>query len=355
MYERLSTKVTTLYKQILAYLCTAIRYYNLRTVARHVKSIVTSKADMEAKYQPITATQTTIDDYAKLADTQKLNMLLEKVDLAADRELVTAQEQKETSHSLELLLEDLRGPIARTATHLELINDELGRKTRARILKAISTVSYTQHHKVACKGRLKGSGQWLLDKPAFREWRQDSASSVLWLHGIPGAGKTKLASMVIDELLANNKVAYFYCMRTPAEPQRGQCDKILASLVRQLASVGPGKPVLLPVAKAYREAIDGFAEFEDQVWSTEESETVLAALLEEYPAITIVIDALDEVQYGDRQILMNVFGRLMKNNSNLLKVFIASRNDLDIVLQLEGSPNIRIAAEDNQKDIESFL
>lgn len=97
-------------------------------------------------------------------------------------------------------------------------------------------------------------------------------SSVLWLHGIPGSGKTKLTSLVVDELVQTNKVAYFYCIRSPAEPHRGQCDKIVASIVRQLASLRPDQPILGPVVEQYREAIDGFSEFEDQAWSIEESE-----------------------------------------------------------------------------------
>lgn len=58
---------------------------------------------------------------------------------------------------------------------------------------------------------LENTGQWLLKKKQFREWRSTNVSSVLWLHGIrklacgfalklihvltydaAGAGKTKL-------------------------------------------------------------------------------------------------------------------------------------------------------------------
>lgn len=49
-----------------------------------------------------------------------------------------------------------------------------------------------QHHKQTKRGILAGTGQWLLFDPIFKRWKDDSASSILWLHGIPGSGKSKL-------------------------------------------------------------------------------------------------------------------------------------------------------------------
>jgi hypothetical protein len=49
------------------------------------------------------------------------------------------------------------------------------------------------HHKQVKKDLLEGTGKWLLDDPIFKRWKDDSASSILWLHGIAGSGKSKLA------------------------------------------------------------------------------------------------------------------------------------------------------------------
>lgn len=228
VHDDLMRALLDLYTKILGYLCMTIRYYKLGTVNRHLKSIVASKADMEEKYKPINDAQTLIEKYANLAEAQKINTILDTV---------TELYERDKAVDLGKAIQELRGPIARAANQLDAINDGLAREMRVRILKAISTIAYPQQHKTARKGRLEGSGSWLLQKPAFGQWRCDSSSSVLWLHGIPGSGKTKLTSLVVDELLEGNKIAYFYCMRTPAEPYRGECDKILASLVRQLASL----------------------------------------------------------------------------------------------------------------------
>jgi hypothetical protein len=39
---------------------------------------------------------------------------------------------------------------------------------------------------------LPGTGQWLLSDIAFETWKNESVSSLLWLHGMIGSGKSKL-------------------------------------------------------------------------------------------------------------------------------------------------------------------
>jgi hypothetical protein len=60
------------------------------------------------------------------------------------------------------------------------------------ILRWISPEPYIQHHKQANREVLEGTGQWLLSNPVFNRWKKESVSSILWLHGIPGSGKSKL-------------------------------------------------------------------------------------------------------------------------------------------------------------------
>jgi hypothetical protein len=49
-----------------------------------------------------------------------------------------------------------------------------------------------QYHKQASQGVLPGTGRWLLSDPVFKKWKDESASSILWLHGMQGSGKSKL-------------------------------------------------------------------------------------------------------------------------------------------------------------------
>ncbi|KAJ8121182.1 hypothetical protein ONZ43_g2301 [Nemania bipapillata] len=63
--------------------------------------------------------------------------------------------------------------------------------------------------------RQSGTGEWLLSEPSFQDW-VDGKERTLWCNGPPGAGKTILASMVIDWLECQHRstdtaVIYLYC------------------------------------------------------------------------------------------------------------------------------------------------
>jgi hypothetical protein len=55
---------------------------------------------------------------------------------------------------------------------------------RRELFQWISEVPYKKHHEHIGKDLLLESGQWLLRKEAFIEWRNASSSSMLWLLGI---------------------------------------------------------------------------------------------------------------------------------------------------------------------------
>jgi hypothetical protein len=64
---------------------------------------------------------------------------------------------------------------------------------RTKIVQWLSSEPYIGHHKQAKEGVLAGTGQWLLSDPVFKQWKDDNASPILWLHGIAGSSKSKLA------------------------------------------------------------------------------------------------------------------------------------------------------------------
>lgn len=51
--------------------------------------------------------------------------------------------------------------------------------------------------------RHEGTGFWLLNDPIFQMW-SSGVYQHLWLHGIPGCGKTVLSAMVVDHLAKEN-------------------------------------------------------------------------------------------------------------------------------------------------------
>ena len=69
----------------------------------------------------------------------------------------------------------------------------------------------------------------------------------------------------------------------------------------------------------------------------------------------IVIDALDECNRQEREHLLDALSQIMKESTGFVKVFISSRDDMDIVRRLAGGPNVLISAKSNQDDIAAFV
>jgi SpoVK/Ycf46/Vps4 family AAA+-type ATPase len=68
---------------------------------------------------------------------------------------------------------------------------------REEVLIWLSTFEYQKKHTDVCARRLADTGQWLLEREEFRNWLDPQSNNVLWCHGIPGAGKTVLSSVVL--------------------------------------------------------------------------------------------------------------------------------------------------------------
>ena len=49
-------------------------------------------------------------------------------------------------------------------------------------------------------GLLKDSYRWILDHPAFIDWRDRDKTRLLWIKGDPGKGKTMLLIGIVREL-----------------------------------------------------------------------------------------------------------------------------------------------------------
>lgn len=84
--------------------------------------------------------------------------------------------------------------------------------------------------------RHQGTGRWLAQLPEFQKWLS-VPGSILWLKGIPGAGKTVLAGVVIEEALKKtteaSSSAFFFC--DYKNEHTHSPDTILRALVYQLA------------------------------------------------------------------------------------------------------------------------
>ncbi|KAK7545178.1 uncharacterized protein J3D65DRAFT_664368 [Phyllosticta citribraziliensis] len=111
-------------------------------------------------------------------------------------------------------------------THAEIHHDK--------ILSWLSAPDPSTNYRKALKQRHPGSGQWFIQSPTYSEWKT-APKSFLWLHGIPGCGKTILSSTIIEDLQVTNtlgKPLYFFFDFT--ENQKQGLENTVRSLIYQL-------------------------------------------------------------------------------------------------------------------------
>ncbi|KAK4118030.1 ankyrin [Parathielavia appendiculata] len=339
--DELRQALVLLYVRVMDYLARARAYVLQRSAKRVLKSFSLATSDLDESFNAIGGAQENVDRCFNLASVQA---------------------NLERHEELKSILANFQAPLNRWSEQLTKITDDLDGKKRTDVLHWLSAEPYLQHHEQAKEGMLEGTGQWLLSDPVFLRWKGESASSILWLHGIPGSGKSKLVSAVVEDALRaylDNRgpqsppPAYFYCSRNPAEPGRSDPKEILASIARQLSCVGPGLPLLPPtVAEHRKREREAFA---NKSLRLQESRDLILQLAKHYPVVIIVIDALDECNPATRRQFLIAMESIVRDCSSLVKIFVSSRDDQDIVYKLQDYPNLELSSDKNRDDIAKFV
>ena len=225
---------------------------------------------------------------------------------------------------------------------------------QAKVLRWLAGADPSTNYNTARKKHEKNTGSWLLQSPEFKSWKE-SDGSIMWLFGIPGAGKTILSSTVVDHLtirdesLPAHPLAYFYFDFNDQGKQTAiGC---LRSLTHQLCAHTaqiPDSIIALHAACHGRSA------------SAAELTGALKVLLDETPKAYIVIDALDECkeEEGDRErtILFQTLSNLISSTKNL-NLFFTSRPEPDIrdaMTELE-SIKMELKGDGVHDDISSYI
>ena len=349
--QELKESIIRLYATILTYLAKAKCYFDENTAKRMLKSALIAPKDFERLDATMKAEEIMVDQYARLVDAEVRDSVVTRLDEISN-------DQKSRHCRLLALLNSVDGLIFRMGGQLQSFEDRLEAQERIEILRWLSAQPYIEHHEQIFKHALPGSGQWLLRDSTYIDWLQNSTSSLVWLHGKVGSGKSTLVSIVIEDTMRRftaglgSPPAYFYCSRNAAEAERSDPATILGSITRQLACLQPGSQLPQPVIDKWKSKGRGF---HSNGLSSEESCDLILELIERYPLTTIIIDALDECETEKRQHLLDTFEDILKHATGLIKIFVSSRDDQDIVCTLREYPNLDIVSDRNTADIQSFV
>jgi hypothetical protein len=172
----------------------------------------------------------------------------------------------------------------------------------------------------------------------------------LFCPGIPGAGKTILTAIVVEDITTRFSsdpaigVAYIYCNFRRQDEQK--INNLLASLLKQLAESQSSLP------ESVKDLYDHHKSKRTRP-SLEEISRVLQSLAAMYSRVFVVVDALDECQASNRcpsKFLSEIFNLQAKAGINF---FATSRPIPDIEMEFKGYPSREILASD--EDIHRYL
>jgi hypothetical protein len=201
----------------------------------------------------------------------------------------------------------------------------------------LSSTPYREHHTRHSKNRLRSTTQWLIADSRYVDWKSSTSTSLLWLRGILGSGKTNLVSAAIDESLSNthaqaSPVLYYYCGDNKGHGGRCDAKDVMRSLLRQLtvkneATFEIFEQVHLEFRR--REARGKVSMGKVDALEPHECTHWIAELLQNDTAI-IIIDAIDEVDVADRHLLLKELISPRDDSACVLKILLSSRDDTNL-------------------------
>ncbi|KAL7269736.1 hypothetical protein RUND412_007583 [Rhizina undulata] len=149
---------------------------------------------------------------------------------------------------------------------------------------------------------------------------------------------------------SNQALAYFYCKYGKIDRQEPQ--SILSKVAEQLSLMIPEGLLPADVISLYQEQKkDGV---KTRRLCLDNSKELILQLSRTFEQTVIIIDALDECNKDTRCQLLDALKELLSSTERL-KIFITSRNDDDIRIELENESDVYIQPSDNSSDIKQFV
>lgn len=242
--------------------------------------------------------------------------------------------------------------------------EALDQKQKVSVLNWLSPLQMNQIHQTVSNSAEKGCGEWFLTSGVFLSWMA-AKDQPLWCWGIPGAGKTVLASITVNHLRTggneamkhNRGVAVTYVKYN--EPEQ-TLENLLGSLLRQLIESTDGiPPAVLELYDHHRHR--------NTSSSVDELCETLLLVIDSFTEVFLIIDALDECSEDLRWELLErletiephvhllITSRFLDSIDEELKLFSrmeikAHRADIELFIdhQIKKNRNLRKIVERSQ-------
>ncbi|KAF5968445.1 Nacht domain-containing protein [Fusarium bulbicola] len=189
-----------------------------------------------------------------------------------------------------------------------------------------------------------GTGKWLFRDQSFQNWLagKEKAKPILWLRGIPGAGKTLLASSVIKHTQSLKGTHTVFAFLTYLDSHISALS-VLHSLIFQLASTSLSLKTILCQSDLQHLGTD---------FST--TATLFQTLMQTAGAVRVIIDGLDEIEPAQRSRLIKELVRL-SDECEECHILLTSRAESDISRDLGGKTTDLHVDRNNAGSIQTFV
>jgi hypothetical protein len=220
------------------------------------------------------------------------------------------------------------------------------------LLHLLSSLDYKHQHRKLQKLRHYGTGSWLMEVPVFRSWLDDQASGCFCCFGIPGSGKTILASTTVDSMSPffmeiNSAICYYYC--DYAEARTLDVCLILGTLIRQLLE-------RIAVPSDLAKEINYYFEDGSTKPLPEDYIQLLTKTLSRFTTVMVILDGVDELAREDQTVLVDAVRQLIQIPSSVVKIMVFSRREEKLIRKaFERYAFFDISADFVSKDIARFV
>ncbi|KAI1467938.1 WD40 repeat-like protein [Daldinia caldariorum] len=278
--------------------------------------------------------------------------------LGKRRELLESEKSSAVLYEIQRLRKD--HSVLQTEYRQQIDEERLHKhKTQiAKIRERLDAPNYEIDQEMAAENTLiDDSGKWLFESNEFQTWYTDgSGHRILYLNGIPGAGKTTLVSAVVRKLLdernpatINHSIVYFYFKHL--QPTKQSHNSLLRSVLDQLISQDS---TILDHLFNRILAIDPTS-----LRLTKTLEGFVKEALGSHQATYIVIDGLDESAPKEAARSVEWLLSLLKGSSDTttttsLRVLFSGQRDGILDNLLADEPSITLENTDHAEDIKSY-
>lgn len=227
---------------------------------------------------------------------------------------------------------------AKKAAELEradrIKHDKVRKATRRlELLALLSKHQYKNKHDKLRRLRHQGTGSWLLKTSPFKMWLDEPKSDCFCCFGIPGCGKTILASSLVDVLsvhftVAERAICYHYCEYQ--DQSTLDSTVIIGTLIRQLIEqVDLTEEIEAEILQCF-----------DQGATTPVVEQLIKLLLmaiSRFCEVLVVLDGIDELDKEGQTTIVDLIRQLTNVSGTTIKVFTTSRREEMFIRKSLGS------------------